>query len=149
MSQVHEILNSVGTLLALVGVLWVAAVKMTRLEVKVDTMWSMLLKRAVVEGVSLGLMEVHSPIRLVNNSGKILESMSEELQKFYIEKCKGLDEAHSALEIEREFGARLVKDICIPNNISFGVCILIALAIAKNEDTLVEILDDNLPEKKK
>lgn len=144
MNDIHSTLNSIGTFVALLGILWIAAVKMTRLEVKVDTMWSMLLKRAVVEGVHRGVLEADSPVRLINNSGAMLEHMVVDLRSFYNQNCKNLSEPDAILQIEKAFGTRLAKEVCIPNNISFGICILIALAVAKNQDTLTEILDDNL-----
>lgn len=146
--EMHAWLNSFSVFVTLLSLIWFAAVKHTRIEVKVDTMWGMLLKRAVVDGVHAGLMEVHSPIRLVNDSGKMLEHMACELREFYQVKCKGLNETEAALAIENEYGARLAKEICIPNGISFGICIIIALMIAKDVDSLTEILDQNLPEKK-
>lgn len=147
MNEFHEYLNP-GLIVTLLGLLWVHAVKMTRLEVKVETMWGMLLKRAVVEGVHQGLMEVHSPVRLINNSGEMLAAMAPEIKEFYKTKCSGMSESDAALAIEKQFGTRLAEDICIPNNISFGICLIIALAIAKGQ-SLNEILDRNLvaPEK--
>lgn len=115
------------------------------LKVKVDTMWDMLLKRAVVEAVSRGLAEVHSPMRLINNSGEMLAHMADEIRVFYREKCQDMGESKAALAIEKEFGTRLAKEVCIPNNISFGICIIIALAVAKGDESLTEILDHTLP----
>lgn len=146
-NDLHSYLNSLGVVLSLLGLLWLLAVKMTKLEVKVDTMWGMLLKRAIVEGVSLGVMEVHSPVRLINHSADMLDAMAQELRDCYQKRWSKLGEKELALAIESEFGTRLVKDVCIPNQISFGVCIIIAVAVAKNIDSLAEILDENLNEK--
>lgn len=143
-TDLHALINSVLAGISLIGVIYAVAVKMTRLEVKVDVIWGTLLKRALVDGVANKLMEVNSPIRLVNNSGELLAHMAPELQAFYRDKCKGLDEKAAAAEIEKVFGDRLIKEVCIPNNISNLVCILIALAVAKNTGSLTEILDANL-----
>lgn len=142
-------INSIGLVLTILSLIWFAAVKMTRVEVKVDTMWGMLLKRAVVEGVHMGLMEVNSPIRLINNSGQILQHMEGELREFYIKNCSNCSESTAALLIEKEFGSRLAQDVCIPNKISMGVCILIALSMARGGKPLTEILDTNLPAENK
>lgn len=146
MNTLHQIINSIVAGMSLITVLWLAAVKITKMEVKVDTLWGMLLKRGVVEGVQKGLMTVNSPVRLVNNSGLMLESMADELREFYATKCKGKNESDAALAIEGQFGSRLALEVCIPNKISLGVCILIALAVAKGCLSLTEILDINLPE---
>lgn len=143
--ELQQNLNSVGILLTIIGTvlgfIWITATKLTRLEVKVETMWGFLIKRAVVEGVLGDHMETHSPVRLINNSGSMLEHMAEEIHKRYLEKWQKLTEAEIGLEIEKEFGNRLVKEVCIPNGIGFGVCLVIAIAAAKGTETLSEILD--------
>lgn len=148
MSDIHSYLNSISILIGFLGLLWLAAVKTTRIEVKVDIMWGMFLKRAVVEGVHKGVLEVNSPIRLINNSGEMLSHMADELRTFYEKNCQKCNEAETALKLEKEFGSRLAKEVCIPNGISFGICIIIAVAVAKNQQTLTEILDTNLPKSK-
>jgi hypothetical protein len=145
MNELHATINSIASGIAILGVLWIAAVKLTRLEVKVETMWGMLLKRAIVEGVSQSLMEVHSPVRLINNSGEMLIHMADEIREFYKKNCQGMSESAAALAIEKEFGSRLVTEVCIPNNISFGICLIIALSVAKGDESLTEILDNALP----
>lgn len=127
--------------MALLAILWVAAVKLTRLEVKVETMWGFLMKRAVVEGVERGMLAVNSPVRLEPHSAEMFEHLSEDLREFGKEfRSKEVD---LALEIEKKFGDRLLHEICIPNKLSFGVCLIIATAIAKGGHTLTEILDEN------
>lgn len=140
--ELHSILNSVGTGIALLSILWIAAVKITRLEVKVETMWGFLMKRAIIEGIDRGLMTVNSPVRLEPHSSEMLIHLAEELREFK-KKNSNLREADLALEIEKQFGDRLVHEVCIPNSISFGVCLLIATAVANNAHTLTEILDEN------
>jgi hypothetical protein len=146
MSEFHQILNYVlgALVLPAICVVWWAAVKITKLEVKVEIVWGMLMKRAAVEGVHQGLMEVRSPIRLANNSGALLEHMAPDIIAFYEKNCKKMSESAAALAIEQEFGTRLAKEVCIPNKISFGICIIIALAVAKGEP-LSQILDSAIP----
>lgn len=116
--------------------------ELTELRVKVDTMWSFLTKRGVVEGVNAGLLSVNSPVRLTPESATIMQSMEPELREFRQQECPDCDEKTLMLAIERKFGTRLVQDVCIPNNIAFGVCLIIATAIAKGGHTLTEILDE-------
>jgi hypothetical protein len=146
MTEFHQILNYVlGALVfPTIAMVWWAAVKITKLEVKTETMWGMIMKRAVVEGVHQGLMEVHSPVRLINDSGAMLGAMAPEIVAFYEKNCKDVPESKAALAIEREFGTRLATEVCIPNGISFGICLIIALAVAKGEP-LSQILDSALP----
>jgi hypothetical protein len=145
--ELHSILNSVGTGIALLSILWLTAVKITRLEVKVETMWGFLMKRAVIEGIDRGLMTVNSPVRLEPHSSEMFVHLADELRGFRAKNSR-LGEADLALAIEKQFGDRLVHEVCIPNNISFGVCLLIATAVAKGEHTLTEILDEyRIPQK--
>ncbi len=142
MIGIHEIINSCGVGLTFLAVLWIAAVKITRLEVKVDTMWGFLMKRAVVEGLDRGMLTVNSPVRLEPHSADMFVHMADDLKEFGTAH-KSLKEADLALAIEKQFGDRLVHEICVPNNISFGVCLLIATAIAKNDGhTLTQVLDE-------
>ena len=46
--QVGVVANWVLTILSLLGVVWISAVRITSLQVKVDTIWSFLMKRALI-----------------------------------------------------------------------------------------------------
>lgn len=119
--------------------------ELAEIRIKVETMWNFLLRRGAVEGIKEGLLTLNSPLRLAGKSSEIFVHLADELQQFYREKAPALSEKELSLAIEREFGSRLVHEICIPNGISLGVCLLIATAVAKGEHTLTEILDEQLP----
>lgn len=141
MMNLHEIINSIGVGLSLLAVLWILAVKITRLEVRVEVIWNFLLKRAIVEGVDKGLMTLNSPVRITNKATSVLGVMTKELQEKYKTTWNKLSENELAFVIEKEYGDRLVQEVCLPNNITLGVCLLIATAIAKGEYSLTEILN--------
>ena len=47
--------NWVLTIMSLLGVIWISAVRITTLQVKVDTIWSFLMKRALSEALVQGV----------------------------------------------------------------------------------------------
>jgi hypothetical protein len=155
--DIHSWLNSVAVFLSLC----VAAVslrlafrrsqrlderELAEIRVKVDTMWNFLLRRGVAEGVNNGLLTMNSPVRLTPESARIMEVLGPELRAFREKDCPNADEKTLAIAIEEKFGDRLLKEVCIPNNITYGVCLLIATAVAKGEHELTEILNEYIPQ---
>jgi hypothetical protein len=146
----HAWINTVGVLLTLTVTIYLATRgsmrrnerEIAEIKVKVETMWNFLLKRGVAEGVNNGMLTMNSPVRLTAESAQVMEHLAGELQEFRNTKFPDADEKTLALRIEEEFGDRLVKEVCVPNNISYGVCLLIATAVAKGGHTLTEILDE-------
>lgn len=148
--DLHAWMNTVGVLFSCIATSFLAFRRniasqereLAEIKVKVETMWNFLLKRGAVEGAASGLLTINSPVRLTTESSKIMQELQPALVKFRNEECPECDERDLALAIERKFGDRLVHEVCIPNNISFGVCLLIATAVAKGGHTLTEILDE-------
>ncbi len=129
----------VGATLASVSLLsmfYFAGVKMATLTVKVDTMWSFMMRRAVSEAVNNDLMQYNSPLEITAKGYSCIEPLAQELWKYYQPKLANkLNDADLALIIEHDFGERLLKEICIPNNLLFGECIILAIeAVRKNGD---------------
>ena len=63
--DVNVVLNWVVSLSSLLGVVWVSAVKITTLQVKVETIWGFLMKRALFsEAVVQGVATHNSPVRV-------------------------------------------------------------------------------------
>ena len=56
-------INWVISLSSLLGVVWISAVKITAREVKVNTIWSFLMKRALSEALVQGVATRNSPVR--------------------------------------------------------------------------------------
>lgn len=154
MMDAHAWINTSGILLSL-GVTLLIAFRsnlrvnereIAEIKIKVETMWNFLLKRGAAEGVNNGMLTFNSPLRLTPESAAVMEHMAAELRAFRDQKFPAADEKLLALEIEKQFGDRLVKEVCIPNNISYGVCLLVATAVAKGGQPLTEILDEyNIP----
>ena len=66
--QVGVVANWVLTILSLLGVVWISAVRITSLQVKVDTIWSFLMKRALSEALVQGVATHNSPVRVTDEA---------------------------------------------------------------------------------
>lgn len=138
--QFHAWFNTVLSSIGVFGMLGLAY-HLGRYTERVNTMWQSFLTRSVAEGVRSGHLQVHSPVRLINDSGKILESMAEDLMALYAAHPK-ISEGDLSLLIQKKFGARLLHEVCLPNDIPYGVCLIIATSVAKGERSLTDILDE-------
>ena len=125
--------------LSILSVIYFGAVKIAKLEVKVDTMWDFQMRRAFSEAVTTGVGTMNSPLKFDEQVRSTLDPLKAELQDFYkIHETTQLMDF--IIMLENNFGDRILKDVCIPLGLSHGACLLIALAVAKNTDTLE--LDD-------
>lgn len=105
--------------------------KLTELEVKVETMWLFHLRRGMAEAVDKGLGTLNSPLVVNDKARQVFGDFGKELEEFYRQLARTLSDAELALEIEMRFGDRILKEVCVPNDMKYGSCLLIAVAIAK------------------
>lgn len=148
-SSLHAWFNSVIGGATLVT-MFVFAMQLGRYKERLDIMWVFHLRRGAVEGVKAGLLEVNSPVRLTEKSRYLIEhELKTDLKEFCDKYFPMAGEHDLAREIEKKFGDRLSKEVCIPNHISLSACLLVATAIAMGKDNLTEILDEaHVPRKK-
>ena len=139
--------GAVMSCLSLLSVFYYAGVKMATLTVKVDTMWSFTMRRATAEAVTNDLMRHNSPLEITAKGYSYIQPMAKELWEYYQKYSASagkLNDADLALAIERDFGERLLKEICIPNNLLFGECIILAVeAVRKNGGIEARLRDEN------
>lgn len=131
--------------LSLASVVYFAGIKMATLTVKVDTMWTFMMKRAVSEAVSADLMKHNSPLEITAKGYSYIQPMANELWQYYQKytvSASKLNDADLALAIERDFGERLLKEICIPNNLLFGECIILAIEAARKDGEIEKKLQE-------
>lgn len=131
-------LEQVGILIAIVTGLgslftavYLAGVKIAKLELKVDTIWDFLMRRAMADAVNRGHADMNSPVVVREESKQLLAHLAGELKKWYRESWHKLDDSALLLEIEKRYGENIVNTVCIPHQLSQGVCLLIAAAVAK------------------
>jgi len=143
MWSVESVVSLIMACGSLLSVVYLAGVKITRLEVKVNTLWTFLMRRALLEGSNKGHLIWESPAR-VNLDPKIIlyfGSMVDELRAFYKTIRHGkLSDLDLCMLIEQQWGARIIKKVCAPLGLQEGSCLLIALAVAREaEDCTVTI----------
>jgi hypothetical protein len=129
-------LDQIGIIVAIVAslgsglmVLVVQVTKLAKLELKVDTLWDFMMRRAQAELVRGGLGTLNSPVAINEQARKLFAPMKSELMNFY-DVNFGLPESEMMLAIERQFGERILKEVCIPGGITNGACLLIASKLA-------------------
>lgn len=122
------------TLISIGGAAVVTMSRIAKIEVKVDTLWTILFQRGVVETVSRGLGTVNSPLEISSEVRTLFQGVANELRKFYQRTGRyAVSDMELAIGIQRVFGDRLFQ-ICIDNKLPPEAAVLIAAAIAKGQD---------------
>lgn len=131
--MMQEILSITSSIISIVGLIYLAGFKVSRIELKVDTMWDYLIRGAKVEGNKNGIFTVRSPAAPTTVGRDLYKDLLPELAKFYGERCLHISDMNSFLEFERKFGNILMEKICIPNNFSMGSCLIAAFIYGREE----------------
>lgn len=129
--------------------------KLAKLEVKVDTMWGFIMRRATAEAVSKDLGTMNSPLIINQAAADKLDVIRDDLRAFFAGlKKPNINDSELGLLIEKNFGEILLTKICIPNDWNQGACLLVAMAVARGvekvdvsdkSDTPTIISDHKLP----
>ena len=121
--------------LSLFSVAYLAGGRLARLEGKVDTMWAFAVRRGISEAVKEGLGTMSSPIVFNAKALALIDPLKGELTKCY-ENNKKMTEFELMLEIERQFGQKLLEQVCVPSGLTHGACLILALAVVRGEATV-------------
>jgi hypothetical protein len=105
--------------------------RVAAIDAKQSTMWDFQIRRAMSEAVSSGAGHLASPLKFSDDVLHCLNGMRSEIVDFVRELPEKPD-SDVLLDIEREFGARLISDVCIPMHLSHGACLLMALYVARD-----------------
>ncbi len=108
---------------------YVSQEEFARLQGRVDTIWDFVVRRAAAEAVYKGIATMNTPLVVA----------VEDLQAFYASLPRGMPDSEIMMEIEKKFGPRIVKDVCIPYKLHGGACLLIALDVARNGDGIIHL----------
>jgi len=126
-------INWVISLSSLLGVVWISAVKITALEVKVNTIWSFLMKRALSEALVQGVATRNSPVRVTDEAKRWMRDLLPAIREFYATLGRqNITDEELALEIEGRFGDLILHEVCIPHGLFMGACLLIAIQAVKD-----------------
>jgi hypothetical protein len=108
--------------------------------VKIDTLWDFMFRRAAAETVQRGLGTMNSPIVINDHAKSWFDGMKDELRVWYSDGGhSGLGDRDLMIAIEQHFGDRMLREVCIPNDLMQGACLLIAAAVARGGDLPVSI----------
>jgi hypothetical protein len=134
---------SVASWIALLAFIVKVSMRFGALELKVDTMWGFQMRRSMTEVVSTGVGTLNSPLVISDEVMASLNPIKDRLIKWYDGYEGRSSDASVLLGIEQAFGNELVKRVCIPCKLSYGACLIIALAVAKqtNEINLLVEMD--------
>src|SRR5208282_1527621 len=94
-------LNSAVSIISLLGVIWISAVKITTLDVKAETIWSFLMKRALSEAIVQGVATHNSPVRVTDEAKRWMRDLIPPIRDFYAKLGRrNITDAELAMEIE-------------------------------------------------
>ena len=97
---------------------------------RVEVIWEFLMRRALSEAVKIGVATINSPVKIDPEACKWFGDMEAGLRALY-EQFTGFSDAQMMLEIERRFGEKILKEVCLPHGLFAGACLFIALEVAK------------------
>lgn len=137
--SIAAVASMILSCISIVSVIYMTAYRFGKLEVKVDTMWDFQMRRSFAEAVRTGVGTMNSPLQLSPSAKATLDPLKEDLQKFW-DDHRDKTNIDFIMLLESRFGDELLKRVCIPLGLSHGACLLIALAVAKDTDTIC--LDD-------
>jgi len=98
--------------------------------------WAYNMRRAMLEAKDAGWGKMESPLTFYPSSLARMEPLRERLLEFHRGPGATLSDVDASLKIEELFGAELVDKVCIPSGIRNGVCLLMALCVARGVDTI-------------
>jgi len=115
-----------------------------RLKVCVETMWLFQLRRGLAEVETKKLGTSNSPVILTKKANDLMQPLLPELKQFYnMIHGEELGLVELAIELERQFGNRLVSEVCKKVGVSDAACLVLAIGQLRpiGPDTLREALE--------
>ena len=132
MTEWEIIFNSMSSVIALLGVIFLTAFKIPAMEVKIDTVWKFLMKRALSEALVQGVATRNSPVRVTDEAKRWMRDLLPAIREFYATLGRqNITDEELALEIEGRFGDLILHEVCIPHGLYMGACLLIAIQAVK------------------
>ncbi len=80
-----------------------------KMTMMVSALWIRVFSNAVVEGMSIGWLEKNSPIRTTPNAFSQHPKLVEDLQSFYEQEGKNLNDLELLVAVERRFAKELLE----------------------------------------
>jgi len=99
-------------------------------SIKIDTLWDFIIRRAKVEFVEKGFGVMQSPLAIKAGALKLIEPFVMRVLPFYndlVDKNPAISDKDLFIELEMKFGDDLVKQVCIPHNLTAGACMILVI----------------------
>jgi hypothetical protein len=137
-TQTLSIAMSIASWLGLLLFIVRGSMRLGALELKVDTMWGFQMRRSMSEVIGNGLGHYNSPLVLEPEAIARLDSIKPQIRQWYNNYPANLKQSdvNVMLAIEHAFGDKLMELICLPCRLSYGACLIIALAVAKDSQQI-------------
>jgi len=127
---------SVASWVALLAFIVKVSMRFGALELKVDTMWGFQMRRSMTEVVTSGVGTLNSPLLIRDEVMQSLNPIKQRLMDWYDGYEGRGSDASVLLGIEQAFGNELMSRVCLPCKLSYGACLIIALAVAKQTNEI-------------
>lgn len=106
--------------------------KVRRIDLNAQAIWAYLMRRGMAKALAGGLATKNSPVQIHSDGRALLSKLGPELRAFGA-KHKRLSDDALALEIEKRFGERIMREVCVPNGLNDGECLYLATQVARGE----------------
>jgi len=145
MNEVQVGLLAIGVTLTLALAGSIVAVAKIAIELgkqreRVDIMWAFLKRRALSEVVHKDLGDLNSPFTIREEVVNLVKGfpVAESMVEYYNGLSKKPSDSEAMLLLEKNFGPRILREICLNPAIglTYGACLPIALAVAKNSNVI-------------
>lgn len=112
---------------------------------KVEIMWSFQIRRGLSEVVERKFGRMNSPFTLDSQVMEHFAPLRDDLISFHEREGRFLKDGDALLRIEQIFGDAILRQVCVPFQLSHGACLLLALAVARQTPILeLELLSQKL-----
>lgn len=124
---------SAGTIVTIVVLIFKASSRFSAMEVKLNIIWDFLIKRALSEALSKGIVTMNSPPVLASTAphdwfGPIKDA----LHAWWKETGQKIgDDAKATFAIQAKWGQWIYDNVCLPQKLTSGECLWAALLVAK------------------
>jgi hypothetical protein len=130
--HVGEFLLGVLTALAslFASIFW-ASRRLARLELKTDTMWDFIMHRALAEVIRKNYGMENSPLKIADHIRSSYGPLADDLRNFFKKAGRQMTDRELFIEIQTQFGERIFREVCMPQGMEMGACVLVACEIAR------------------
>lgn len=136
-ASITALIGLVMGLANLFGLIYVVASKLSRLELKTDTMWRYLFEAAFLDARQKGVLAAHSAFRLEPHVAQQfrVNAFGTRVITYYQQRQLALrSDSEVTWELFKQFKAELVEQICLPLGLNMGAALVAAVQLCRDAD---------------